>query len=574
MFADSQALGGNETIDVQATPSGVTTTTDTGSTANSHTNVGLNGLISSISGPVVVQSTGGANTLTVNDSAKPAAATYTIASDKITASSLPSSITLGGVGIATLNLESSGGSTVNLPQIVQAGVTTYNFSGGTGLGANTLNTTSPITRPDYTTTPGVVTFGAGNPTIDYTNFANVNITKPAIPPTGAGVNISFTPGQALTNVTVATFTLDPADLSNISTNFTASINWGDGTAATAGTITANGGGSFNILGTHTYATAGPFIINVTLTDQQTVGSATVAATTVTITANGPVNSSPDPIVSAANSSSSAGLSAQGATVTGTEGAASLDNPTANGALLATFTDSTPGVPGDYTASIDWGDGSSVGTGIITSQGTGNGTVFSVYGNHTYSEEGTYSVTVTITKTATDAVAIALGQAVIRDAALTATTATALTATTGQAMPATSIIGSFTDANTGAHHHRLQRDDRLGRRLADHHRLDRRRHDRRQLQCRGHAHLRQAQWHHTLHADHRGPRRRWLGRHPAAHDGYGLDYRDRRRGDRLDQELHGCGGNQHRNVRPGNIHRPEHPGNGCQRDRISRCRRMG
>ena len=448
LFADAQALGGNDTIDVQATPSGVSTTSDTGSTANGLTNVGLSGLISSIKGPVTVQSTGGANTLTVDDSAEPAAATYMIAFDKITASSLPSSITLGGVGITTLNLNSSGGSTVNLPQIVEAGVTAYNFTGGAGLGANTLNTTSPVTRPDYTTTPGVVTFGAGNPTIDYTNFANVNITKPAIPPTGAGVNISFTPGQALTNVTVATFALDPADLSNISTNITASINWGNGTVATPGTITANGGGSFNVVGTHTYNTAGPFIINVTLTDTQTVGSATVAATTVTVTSNGPVNSSPNPIVSAANSSSSsAGLGAQGGTVTGVEGATSLSNPTPNGTLLGIFTDSTPGVPGDYTASIDWGDGAT-GTGTITQDPT-DPTVFSVYGNHTYAEEGTYSVTVTITKTATGAVAIALGQAVISDAALTATAAGASSANSGQAMPATSIIGSFTDANTGA-----------------------------------------------------------------------------------------------------------------------------
>ena len=46
-------------------------------------------------------------------------------------------------------------------------------------------------------------------------------------------------------------------------------------------------------------------------------------------------------------------------------------------------------------------------------------------------------------------AIASGQAVIRDTAPTAGTATALTASTGQPLPAASIIGSFTDANTAA-----------------------------------------------------------------------------------------------------------------------------
>ncbi|HZS86784.1 MAG TPA: hypothetical protein VFE42_04740 [Chloroflexota bacterium] len=32
-----------------------------------------------------------------------------------------------------------------------------------------------------------------------------------------------------------------------------SIDWGDGTAASAGTISANGSGGFTVSGTHTYA---------------------------------------------------------------------------------------------------------------------------------------------------------------------------------------------------------------------------------------------------------------------------------------------------------------------------------
>jgi hypothetical protein len=48
-------------------------------------------------------------------------------------------------------------------------------------------------------------------------------------------------------------------------NYTAVINWGDGTPASTGTITLNGS-TFTITGTHTYATEGNLHITVTLTD--------------------------------------------------------------------------------------------------------------------------------------------------------------------------------------------------------------------------------------------------------------------------------------------------------------------
>jgi hypothetical protein len=53
-------------------------------------------------------------------------------------------------------------------------------------------------------------------------------------------------GAALNNVPVATFTdIQPS-------TYTASINWGDGTAATSGTVTGSSG-SYSVLGSHTYA---------------------------------------------------------------------------------------------------------------------------------------------------------------------------------------------------------------------------------------------------------------------------------------------------------------------------------
>jgi len=59
---------------------------------------------------------------------------------------------------------------------------------------------------------------------------------------------------------------------------------------------------------------------------------------------------------------------------------------------ASFTD--PGLEDAHTATIDWGDGSSVEAGTVTETiGTGTGTVS---GSHVYVEDGTYTVTVSVT----------------------------------------------------------------------------------------------------------------------------------------------------------------------------------
>ncbi len=292
--------GGGETVNVQTNAAGITTTVDTGSVAGSTINVGLGGSLAAIDGTVFVQSTGGTNTLAINDSGESTPATYTIAGEKVTATSMPGSIDFSGGGLTTLSLTSSGSSTVTLASLVQSDVATYNFIGGAAIGSNTLNLTSPSPTPDYTTTPGVITFGAGNPTVDYTTFATVNITKPAISPTGTAVTITSPEGQALNNVVVATFALDPNDLWNTSFDFVASIDWGDASPVTAGTIVPTGGGDYDIVGSHTYAAAGTFSVAVTLTDFSTSGTTTVAGTTFNVTSNGPVFSTPNPIVSTAD----------------------------------------------------------------------------------------------------------------------------------------------------------------------------------------------------------------------------------------------------------------------------------
>ena len=150
--------------------------------------------------------------------------------------------------------------------------------------------------------------------------------------------------------------------------------------------------------------------------------------------------------SAASASvAAAPLTAQGATVRGIEG-----NPLATApsdVLVATFADTgTPGSAASYSATIDWGDGSlSSAPTRITSQGTANGVVFSVFGNHTYAEVGTYGTTVTITNTVDGATVIASGQAVVADAALTPTVGQPLISTTEDQVWS-GFVAEFTDGD--------------------------------------------------------------------------------------------------------------------------------
>lgn len=384
LFVDSGA--GNETIDVQATPRNVTTTTDTGSPSGSTTSIGLDGKLSSILGPLVVQSTGAStNMLSVDDSAQTAPTSYTISNSTLTATSFPTTISLGA-GFGTLNLKSSGGSTVNLEQLSQSGIGTFNFTGGAPLGDNTLKVTSNVATLDYGTA-GALTFGAGEPTINYSVFPTVNVTKLATAPVGTGTTINAKVGQSLNNVVVANFT--ESDLTNRNANFVASIDWGDGTT-TGGTITPIGTTGFQVAGSHIYTASGPFTVNVTLTDQSTSGTTTVGGTTINVTSNGPVVSTPSPIVSTANVSSgllpNSVYNFNGVTLKGVV----QDVETTQD--VAVFQSSDPNATAtDFTATINWGDGTTT-AGSITEDASA---VFHISGTHSYAKAGSFTPTVTL-----------------------------------------------------------------------------------------------------------------------------------------------------------------------------------
>jgi Fibronectin type III domain len=97
-------------------------------------------------------------------------------------------------------------------------------------------------------------------------------TESDAPLSATGKSVNGTAGAKL-SATVATFT--DADPNGVVSEYTASINWGDGTASTTGTISATTGGGFEVKGSHTYAAAGQYTITVKIND---VGGAKATAT--------------------------------------------------------------------------------------------------------------------------------------------------------------------------------------------------------------------------------------------------------------------------------------------------------
>ena len=192
-----------------------------------------------------------------------------------------------------------------------------------------------------------------------------------------GYKVTATEGQASGLQTVATF-IDPSG-ANTPGTYPANIDWGDGTSRPA--CVNFGGGFFAVQGNHTYA------------EESAADHAGSTPYTITVTLNH-VPGIPQNVTSTATVSDPAVVGTS-VDLVGTEGAATGLVP------VATFTD--PGGPeavGDYSAAIDWGDGTPVDTGATITFAAG---VFTVNGNHTYAEESAaehpgsdpYAVTVTI-----------------------------------------------------------------------------------------------------------------------------------------------------------------------------------
>lgn len=190
--------------------------------------------------------------------------------------------------------------------------------------------------------------------IDITAKATVN--DPAISATGKSINA--TEGALFSGV-VASFT-DP-DPAATAAEYSATIDWGDGTPLSSGTISGPTGGPFNVSGSHTYLEEGSYTITVMITDVDNASNTATAESQATV--------ADAPLTGSCTDSTSLMVF--------------------NG-VVQTFSDADPnGTVTDYSATINWGDASSSPGTIAPS-----GSQFTVSGTHVYAATGSYTITTT------------------------------------------------------------------------------------------------------------------------------------------------------------------------------------
>ncbi len=192
-----------------------------------------------------------------------------------------------------------------------------------------------------------------------------SITVSDPPVSASAVNFSAAEGQAFSNQAVATFT-DPGGAEGLS-HYSAAIDLGDGSPATAGAITYNAGsGVFTVSAGHLYAEEGSYLVRVSLSH----------------------DGAPVAVVQATATVADAPLTLQAASLSPT-----LAGVPVGPLTVATFQDADPGgSAGDFRATADWGDGSGPVAATVQAQGGG----FAIVSGHTFSRIGTYTMHITVT----------------------------------------------------------------------------------------------------------------------------------------------------------------------------------
>ena len=350
------------------------------------------------------------------------------------------------------------------------GLAAINVNGGGGNDTLVVNANNnPVVLTDVTGT--LVSIPVATPVaIGSTAISKISIINSKDALSGSATTIAAAQDLPLNNVLVGTFGFSdqpPAELSNAS-SFSAAINWGDGTAITAGTIVQlppiGGVVDFQVFGTHTYTTlpVGTFPVSVTVIDQGSSRSFTVSGVPVTIVANAGATTAVSPIASSATVAVAPLFASRGLTFTGIEGVAPTSSP-----LIGTFTDANPAAAiADFTSGtgsvvVNWGDGH-ISPPLLAADfstiGTPNGVTFQINASHTYDEEGDYAVTITVTNVGGAATDIS-STAIISDALLNTSALIQPTVSTTEsavypvpefgAPVFTGLVATFADVNPSA-----------------------------------------------------------------------------------------------------------------------------
>jgi cyclophilin family peptidyl-prolyl cis-trans isomerase len=220
-----------------------------------------------------------------------------------------------------------------------------------------------------------VTGGGFGQIADYTN-AYVGAGEEAARPEGARIDAQ--PGLPLVNVVAGK--IHDMDTTGAPGNFTAKINWGDGTPLSVATLVRDtsmpGSNTMLALGGHTYAKPGRYPVVVEFFGDRGLR----------------VSSQGDACVT------SAPLRAHGLELT-------LNSARVVNRVLATFADTAPAEASAYSAWIDWGDGGVSRGSISLDRETGQ---YLVRGTHGYIDSEPFTVRVRVHKAnqpaATDAFA--------------------------------------------------------------------------------------------------------------------------------------------------------------------------
>ena len=211
-----------------------------------------------------------------------------------------------------------------------------------------------------------------NPRSDHFEIANARVGIAqigGIPLIVQANTLSVTEGNEFTEV-IATFS-DPDPDGEGPADYLALIDWGDG-QATMGAVELDGPG-YRVMGTHEYTQKGTY------------------ETTVSITNLTAAYSLPMPVHAIAN--------VQDATLTPIDHLLRVIEDVTFSDTVAFFTDdNSHSKPGDFTATISWGDAAANDAGNIAFIESADGSnLYAILGSHTYLDEQTYTANVTITE---------------------------------------------------------------------------------------------------------------------------------------------------------------------------------
>jgi hypothetical protein len=259
------------------------------------------------------------------------------------------------------------------------------------------------------------------------NSANAASTATVadVPLYATGVALNATEEASTGTLTVATFTDAGNPSSTLQADYSASINWGDGNTSPGSFVYDTFNNVWDVQGSNTYAEAGSYHVSVTIND-------------------GPTNST--------NASSTATVADVPLSICGPQTWTIWENYPTAGSPIVQFNDLgylptapyTP--PSDYSASIDWGDGSAISAGsfryIPSEPGGPELTQWWVEGSHAYAEPGTYVATVTVNDGPSNSATQTCTFTVV-DVPLTNVSGAPVTATEG-ASTGTVTVATFTD----------------------------------------------------------------------------------------------------------------------------------